>query len=395
MNNILFVLYHDFGANSAVHVHNFANQLASFGHHVAVAVPNQKETAASLGQQSYATANFSEVDGSWDVLFPDARPPAVVHAWTPRENVRLFCEKLRGLCAFVLVVHMEDNEELILEVNLGTPFEKLARMPALRVPFNLSHPQNYRAFLRSASGVTIIMDRLEKLVPAGVPKMVLWPGANTDVFASDRPDNALARSLDIPDEATVLCYTGNVHSANAREVRSLYLAVAMLNREGFPTALVRAGRDYAPFLGPDEEWAHRHSIELGYVDHTEIGRVLSLADVLVQPGAADQFNEYRLPAKLPEFFAMGRPVILPRVNVGRFVTHGEDAWVLPKVDALGIVETLHRFHDNPELVERLSIGAKAFASEHFSWKKNSQQLDQFYSNVLADKEAVEVRTAHG
>ena len=27
MSNILFVLYHDFSANSAVHVHNFANQL--------------------------------------------------------------------------------------------------------------------------------------------------------------------------------------------------------------------------------------------------------------------------------------------------------------------------------------------------------------------------------
>ena len=29
--------------------------------------------------------------------FPTAARPDVVHAWTPRENVRLFCEKLAGL----------------------------------------------------------------------------------------------------------------------------------------------------------------------------------------------------------------------------------------------------------------------------------------------------------
>src|SRR5205823_4875162 len=82
--------------------------------------------------------------------------------------------------------------------------------------------------------------------------------------------------------------------------------------------LVRAGRDYYPFLGTDGQWARKYSVELGYVKHTEIGRVLSLADFLIQPGTADQFNEYRLPSKLPEFFAMGRPVVLPRTNVGRF-----------------------------------------------------------------------------
>ena len=39
MSNVLFALYHDFSANSAVHVHNFANQLAAFVHSVCVAVP--------------------------------------------------------------------------------------------------------------------------------------------------------------------------------------------------------------------------------------------------------------------------------------------------------------------------------------------------------------------
>src|SRR6266513_5260358 len=112
--NVLFVLYHDFSANSAIHVHNFANQLARRQHQVAVAVPDRKETGSNLGEQLYATLTFSECDGSWKRLFGNDSPPDVVHAWTPREIVRRFFEKLSRLCFFNLFVHLDDNEEIIV-----------------------------------------------------------------------------------------------------------------------------------------------------------------------------------------------------------------------------------------------------------------------------------------
>src|SRR6478736_1543136 len=123
MSNVLFVLYHDFGANSAVHVHNFANQLAALGHSIAVAIPEDADRGAGMGEQNYTVHHFDQVDGDWSRVFPCSGGPDIVHAWTPRENVRLFCEKLAGFCDFALFVHLEDNEELILEVNLGIPFE--------------------------------------------------------------------------------------------------------------------------------------------------------------------------------------------------------------------------------------------------------------------------------
>ena len=83
MSNILFALYHDFTSNSAIHVHNFAGHLAGFGHSVAVAVPDNKETVLNLGEPAYVTANFAECDGTWDTLFPDGGAPDIVHAWTP------------------------------------------------------------------------------------------------------------------------------------------------------------------------------------------------------------------------------------------------------------------------------------------------------------------------
>lgn len=394
MSNILFALYHDFSANSAVHVHNFANQLAALGHSTAVAIPDGLDHGASLGAQNYSVQRFEQIDGDWSRVFPDGCAPEIVHAWTPRENVRLFCEKLAGFCDFALFVHLEDNEELILEVNLGMPFEKLARTRSADIPANLSHPRNYRKFIASAAGVTMIMDRLERFVPAQVPRLILWPGADEQLFHPRPRDAALLEQLGIAEGTTVLCYTGNVHSANGRDVRSLYLAAAILDREGTPTRLVRTGRDFCPFLGPDEEWARRVSIELGHVEYQEIPAILSLADVLVQPGADNAFNEFRLPGKLPEFFAMGRPVILPHTNAGRFVRHGEEAWVLPKVDALGIVNAVRALREDKALSERLAAGATEFYRRHFNWKNNTRGLVEFYERIaLQPKEPANVSTA--
>jgi glycosyltransferase involved in cell wall biosynthesis len=387
VSNILFVLYHDFSANSAVHVHNFANQLAALGHSTAVTIPEGRDSGGGLGEQNYSVHRFPQVDGDWTRLFPDGRSPDVVHAWTPRENVRLFCEKLAGFCTFSLIVHLEDNEELILEVNLGTSFEKLARSRSIEIPGNLSHPRNYRAFIASAAGVTLIMDRLDRFVPPNMPKLVLWPGADDQLFFPRPRHPDLLAELGLSDETVILCYTGNVHSANARDVRSLYLAAAILDREGIPARLVRTGRDFTPFLGPDEEWAHKTSIELGYVDYREIPAILSLAEVLVQPGADNAFNEFRLPGKLPEFFAMGRPVIIPHSNVGRFVRDGEEALVLPKVDALGIVAAIRHLRANKPLADRLAAGATGFCKKHFNWKNNAGALANFYAEVAAQPPA--------
>ncbi len=61
---------------------------------------------------------------------------------------------------------------------------------------------------------------------------------------------------------------------------------------------------------------------------SEVPGYLALADAFVQPGAPDEFNRYRLPSKLPEFLAMGRPVILPRCNIGNELSDRENAMLL-------------------------------------------------------------------
>ncbi len=370
MKNILFAIDRDFLSNSAVHVHSLANCLSSSGLECIVAVPCNKDTVTQLGIIYYRPIEYGDIS-DLPMLYSNGKGPDIVHCWTPREAVRKFADRLKILHDFRLVIHLEDNEELLTK-KFSTGQE---------VTDTWAHPIHYREFLNRADGVTVIIEELSDFVPSNKAWLTLWPGVDTNTF-HPRPDNPeLKRKLQIPLNSLVVVYTGNAHAANVTEMRSLYLAIAMLNREGIPTTLVRTGKDYIEYLGDYGKWVKPFTRELGYVDRSQIPELLALADVFIQPGKVDEFNKYRFPSKLPEFFAMGKPVILPATNIGCKLKNGQQALVLEKADAIGIVECVKRIRNSPELSEKLSDEAQKFAKEHFSWKKQSDKLLNFYQEI--------------
>lgn len=386
MANILFITYFDFSSNSAIQIHNFANALVKFGHDCCVAVPaNKKSVTTCIGVDiRYNPINYSELDQQG--LFPNGNGPDIIHAWTPREIVRKQCVTSLKKFNCKLVVHLEDNEEFLLENALKTPIEMLKAYPPEKlnalIPDFLSHPIFYKDFINLADGITVIMDRLTDFIPLDKKYLILWPGVDMSRFNPGEGNKELKKELGINNNALVLCYTGNVHFSNAKEVRSLYLAVALLNREGIPAKLIRTGIDFTDFLGENTEWAHQYSLEMGFLPHQKISELLNIADILVQPGKPDRFNEYRLPSKLPEFFIMKKPVILPNVNVGRFIQDQQEGLLLQKGDALDIVDKIKLIVADKELYQRLSDSGHLFAAKMFDLNTNARKLDYFYKTIL-------------
>jgi len=387
MQNILFVLYNDFHSQSAIHVHHFANNLITQGLDCVVCVPRDKFTVSLMGKNSYKVTEFSEISHLKD-FFINGCGPDIVHAWTPREVNRIYCDKLRKIYDFRLIIHLEDNEEYIVEKDLKKPFKNiLAAVDSIDIPERLSHPKKYREFINGSDGVTVIIQKLKEFVPDHIPSITLWPGVDTKHFFIRRRNYQLAERFGVPKDSVVFCYTGNVHAGNINEVRSIYLAVALMNREGIPSVLIRTGMDTCEFLGADDQWLKKHSIELGYIDYNTIPDILALADVLVQPGRPDKFNDYRFPSKLPEFLAMGKPVILPATNIACVMEHKKDAWVLPVADAIHIVDAVKVLLNDTELYGKLSQGAVNFARTHLNWQANSQVLKSFYEDIWIRKTA--------
>jgi glycosyltransferase involved in cell wall biosynthesis len=385
--NVAFVNYNDFTSNSAVHIFNLANELADLGCGCAVCVPGRVETIQSLG-----TPRFEPVDVRTatrrGLRFPDGGPPTLVHAWTPREIVRRTAEELAARYGCPFFVHLEDNEEVVAAQQLGLAAEELPRVSPGGIPPHLSHPARSQAFLARAAGVSVIIDRLLELVPAHVPTEVVWPAFEPELFGPAPPDPALRAELGIEEGCAVVVYTGNAHAANAAEMRSLHLAVAAVNRVR-PLKLVRLGRDFYDFLGSLRPSVERHVVRVELQPRARVGDYVRLADVLVQPGRSDPFNDYRFPSKLPEFLATGRPVILPNANIGRYLRDGEECILLHDGDALEIAAAIERLLADPGLRDRVGRGGHAFAAANFSWRRSAQKLELFYERALGQLSANE------
>ena len=386
-HRVLFVLYGDFTSNSALHVSSLANALIDQGQECVVAVPENAETIRFHPRARFRAVSFAECLAN-PAVFREGRTADIVHAWTTRENVRQFCERLRAHTVSQLVVHLEDHELRILEATTGRSLAELLALPQAEldalVPPTLSHPRHSQTFLGSADAATVIIDRLSELVPVGKRTQVLWPAADETSFFARPIPWALRHALGWGEDHTVLFYHGNVHATNRAEVRELYAAVLLLNQSGQPTSLVRAGRDDGDFLR--EELARQvapHIITLGQIPNHHLPPLMALADFFVQPGEPDAFNNYRFPSKLPEFFALGRPVILPRTNLGKILRPGEDAWILPRANAANIADAVRRLRADAALCARLTAGAANVAAQYFSWFRSAQALLVFYNSLLS------------
>jgi glycosyltransferase involved in cell wall biosynthesis len=383
--NVLFALYYDLTCNSASHVDGIARQLAARGCDCLVAMPEKVRGAERFAPLAYRVATFADVLKE-PRSFADGRGPDVFHAWTPRELNRRFHARLAEQCRFRTVIHLEDNEEHVARCNIGeAAYRRAAADPQCDgYPQGLSHPRRYVEFLEQADGATLLIDSLGKFVPIDRPRVEFWPAVDASIWHARPRNDALRQELGISPEMWVLAYHGNTHVANAAEVRSLYLAVALLNSNGVAARLIRMGTDYTNPPQQYRQWAAEFTIDMGFVvDRRRIADVLAAADVFVQPGASDPFNDYRFPSKLPEFFALGRPVVLPRTNIGLVTRHLQDAYVLDEANGAAICDAIAHIRREPELYKQLAAGAEAFGLAHFCWQNSAGKVWDFYNMLNA------------
>ena len=169
-------------------------------------------------------------------------------------------------------------------------------------------------------------------------------------------------------------------------MRDLYVAIRLLNQRGTPTRLVRTGFNRPQFLEGLSADLTAHVLDLGFIAKARLPRLLGIADVLVQPGTPGPFNDYRLPSKLPEFLASGRPVVLPPTNIALEMKDGVEAIFLSSGSPEDIAGCCERIFADPALAERLGQKGAAFARRNFDLAANTAGLLRTYESALSAQE---------
>jgi glycosyltransferase involved in cell wall biosynthesis len=225
----------------------------------------------------------------------------------------------------------------------------------------------------------MIVPQLRRDVPAGTPTYVLEPGIDCSVFAprlGEEERHERRERLGFSKTTILIVYPGNVHEAIQRDIFSLYTAIRLFRAEGLDVQMLRTGM-WESVSRTSTSYRLAEGVKhLGCVPRAEIPILLDLADIYIWPGWLNPFNASRLPSKLLEFLAMGRPTIVSKVSLGARLENDKNAIIMPgSGGAKDIVDAVKRLIASSDLARAVGSGGREYAQQHFSWGNKVDVLE--------------------
>lgn len=394
--NVILVSYMDFTGPGVIHMYHFANGLVRKGHKVLFLVNGSRSSVKAMAEPPLfdsAEIRFRNM-GLTPALISKIKRfrPHLIHLWTPRNVPARVGLELKNRFDIPLLVHYEDDEDILFEqADSGDYFRHLSfAIDTFLHPdkWVWVHPFTYQWINVYADRLTVISPAYGRALEAhwGRTASLLIPGVDLARFSPDVVrDGKLVHSLGLEGKK-VLVYGGSI--AKFYEFQILLEAFRQIAGKFPDLHIIQYGRNFMSkevnaFLEQHDLSARVHL--LGQVPHHEVERYLALGDILVQPGQNNQFNLHRLPSKIPEYMAMGRPVILFSCGIGEYFEHRRHAYKLENGTASELAQAITEIMSDEKLRLLLSRGSREKAVELFSWPKSVDNLVSIYQSTVVNQ----------
>lgn len=226
--------------------------------------------------------------------------------------------------------------------------------------------------------VTINPFLRQRAIELGVePKTiaVIPNGCDTRLKPFDR--GAARQAVDLPAEAWLIGYVGNIYPSDAELMAAAFNRVLQVLPGSYLVLVGYFNRTIEPLVADPTR-----VIRSGRVSNAQMFQYLAACDVCWLPLRDNGANRGRWPGKLNDYMTMGRPVVVTAVGNLAEVVEGQ---------AIGLVAA-----DNPDDFARQSIAllsnpdqraasgqaARRTAEESFSWEHMTDRLELFYQQVM-------------
>jgi glycosyltransferase involved in cell wall biosynthesis len=191
-----------------------------------------------------------------------------------------------------------------------------------------------------------------------------------------------------PGLAPAFVWSG-VAGESRRDVYFLIRAAAHARRAGHPLKLIIVGRctqrwrvqmaDYARDQGlpPDD------LILTGFVDDSDLEALYRSATALLLPLWDDDKSRTRMPNKLGEYLASGRPVVTCRVgDLTHLLSHGVNAYIAPPGDERSFAEQMVSVLQDPGAADRIGLAGQGVCAAQLDYRAYASGLARFFGECI-------------
>jgi glycosyltransferase involved in cell wall biosynthesis len=115
------------------------------------------------------------------------------------------------------------------------------------------------------------------------------------------------------------------------------------------------------------------------LEHGEVPGFLASCDILIIPRLSNRVNDISFPSKLPEYLAMGKPVVASRTSDSfRVIEDGVNGLLFTPGDKTGLKNILVNLIDF-HLREEIGKNARQISTDKLCWEK---QVEIFHTELL-------------
>jgi glycosyltransferase involved in cell wall biosynthesis len=135
----------------------------------------------------------------------------------------------------------------------------------------------------------------------------------------------------------------------------------------------------------EEQGLPRESYTLtGYVDDAELQSLLQSSNALLLPLGTDDRSKTRMPNKLPEYLASGRPVITCAVgDLTDFLIHGRNAYLAAPGDEASFADQMVQVLRDRAAADRIGKAGQETCEVHLDYRVHARALARFFKECLA------------
>ena len=169
-----------------------------------------------------------------------------------------------------------------------------------------------------------------------------------------------------------------------------FIGFAQNELEAVMRAMQRISDLWFMVVGPKAERILKMAEDYGVADRlwqtgmvlgTEVSTYLACADVMCMPMHDHAAEQGRMPIKILDYLAAGRPTVANPVGDMKFIIEDSRAGLL--ADSDGFAEAIIRLRQDPSLREQLGRNARHAAETTYAWPRLVEELEKFYCEMLA------------
>lgn len=291
---------------------------------------------------------------------------------------------------------------LLYARQIGVPFILEYNGSEIWMSKNWSHPLRYesvtdeieRCVLTHADLVVGNAEAFRsELVSKGVEEkriLIIPNGVDPERFTPSASGKSVRECLGIGEEEVVVSFSGSFGPWHGAETLALTIPLVTSKNKKIRYLFIGGGARLENVKKVVfESEASDRVIFTGFVDREIMPEYLAASDILVSPQVPnpDGTPFFGSPTKLFEYMSMGKAIVASDLDqIGKLLTHEEDALLVPPGDANRLAEAILLLAEDYDLRKRLGNQARIVAMNKYSWDSHVRAiLDCVSDNHLSDE----------